>query len=130
MNLPDNGMVHLLSPYSVPETVDRLEKLIVQKGLTVFGRIDHSGAAAAVGLAMPPAQVLIFGSPKSGTPLMVAAPTSAIDLPLKVLAWEDAEGQIRLSFNSADYLQHRHNIPVELLANMSGVPSILQAAVK
>lgn len=123
-------MIHLLSPYSVAETVDRLYKILVQRGLAVFARIDHSGAAAAVGLEMPPTQVLIFGNAKSGTPIMVAAPTAAIDLPLKALIWEDPEGQVRLSFNSTEYLQRRHDIPADLLPNIGGLPSVLEAAVR
>lgn len=128
--IPDNGMVHLASAYSVAETVSRLERIVGQKGLTVFARIDHGGAAAAVGLTMPPAQVLIFGNAKAGTPVMVAAPTAAIDLPLKALAWEDAEGNVRLSYNSPEYLGQRHEIPAELLANIRGLPTILEEAVR
>jgi uncharacterized protein (DUF302 family) len=128
--LPNNGMIHLFSPHSVAETVERLDRILVQRGLTVFARIDHSGAAAAVGLKMPPTQVLIFGNAKSGTPIMVAAPTTAIDLPLKALIWEDPEGQVRLSFDSTEYLQQRHDIPVDLLPNIGGLPSILEEAVR
>jgi uncharacterized protein (DUF302 family) len=129
-SLPENGMVHLPSPYSVAETVLRLENILARKGLTLFARIDHAAGAKAVGLTMPPAQVLIFGNAKAGTPLMVAAPTSAIDLPLKALAWEDAEGNVRLSYNSADYLAQRHRIPAELLANIRGLPSLLEEALR
>ncbi len=127
--LPDKGMIHLPSPYSVAETVSRLETLLVARGLTVFARIDHSGGAAAVGLKMNPSQLLIFGSPKSGTPLMVASPTTAIDLPLKALAWEDADGRVWLSFNGTEYLRDRHNFPDELSANIDGVRPILEQAV-
>jgi uncharacterized protein (DUF302 family) len=129
-NLPDNGMVHLDSPYSVPETVDRILKQLSERGLTLFARIDHSAGATAVGLAMPPTELLIFGSAKAGTPLMLAAPTSAIDLPLKALAWQDNNGKVRLSFNSAEYLKGRHTIPNDLLTNIAGLPSILEAALK
>jgi uncharacterized protein (DUF302 family) len=123
-------MVHLPSPYSVAEIVLRLENILARKGLTLFARIDHAAAAKAIGLTMPPAQVLIFGNAKAGTPLMVAAPTSAIDLPLKALAWEDAEGNVRLSYNSAEYLAHRHRIPADLLANIGALPSILEEALR
>jgi uncharacterized protein (DUF302 family) len=128
--LPDNGVIHLDSPYSVPETVDRVLKQLSERGLTLFSRIDHSAGAAAVGLEMPPTELLIFGSAKAGTPLMLAAPTLAIDLPLKALAWQDKDGQVRLSFNTAEYLKNRHNIPNDLLKNIAGLPSVLEAALK
>ncbi len=128
--LPDNGMVHLSSPYSVPETLKRLESLLQAKNLTVFARVDHSGEAEKVGLKMRPTQLIIFGSPKGGTPLMVASPTLAIDLPLKALAWEDADGKVWLSYNSPDYLKHRHQIPDGLIKNIAGVGAILEQAVK
>jgi uncharacterized protein (DUF302 family) len=130
LTFPDNGLVHLNSPYSVPETVERVVKLLGEKGLTLFARIDHSGGAAAVGLQMPPTELLIFGNAKSGTPLMLAAPTSAIDLPLKALAWQDAEGNVRLSFNSTEYLKNRHGLPNDLLKNIAGLPAILEAALR
>jgi uncharacterized protein (DUF302 family) len=128
--LPDNGMVHLDSPYSVPETVKRVLKVLSERGLTLFAHIDHSAGAAAVGLEMPPTELLIFGSAKAGTPLMLAAPTLAIDLPLKALAWQDQEGKVRLSFNSAEYLKNRHSLPDDLLKNIAGLPAILEAALQ
>jgi uncharacterized protein (DUF302 family) len=127
---PDNGMIHLPSPYPVPETLQRLESLLRAKNLTIFARIDHSGEAEKVGLAMRPTELVIFGSPKAGTPLMVASPTFAIDLPLKALAWEDAEGKVWLSYNSPDYLKERHAIPDELLKNIAGVGAVLEKAVE
>ena len=130
MALPNNGLIHLKSPYSVPETLKRLEVLLASKNLMIFARIDHSGEAEKVGLKMRPTQVLIFGSPKAGTPLMVASPTLAIDLPLKALVWEDAEGTVWLSYNSPDYLQQRHNIPAALLKNIAGAGAVLAEAVK
>ncbi len=130
MALPNNGLIHLKSPYSVPETLKRLEGLLAAKSLTVFARIDHSGEAEKVGLNMRPTQVIIFGSPKAGTPMMVASPTLAIDLPLKALVWEDAQGTVWLSYNSPDYLQQRHNIPAELLKNIAGAGAALAGAVK
>ncbi len=126
--LPDNGMLHLDSPYSVSETVERVVKLLTERGLTLFARIDHSGGAAAVGLAMPPTELLIFGNAKAGTPLMLAAPTLAIDLPLKALAWQDDAGEVRLSFNTTEYLQKRHNLPADLVKNIAGLPSLLESA--
>ena len=126
----ENGMIHVTSPYSVPETLRRLESLLQARGLAIFARIDHSGEAEKGGLKMRPTQVLIFGSPKQGTPLMVASPTLAIDLPLKALAWEDASGKVWLSYNTPEYLKQRHNIPDELLKNISGVGALLQKALE
>lgn len=128
-SLLENGMTHLSSAYSVPETLKRLESLLQAQGIMIFARIDHSGEAERVGLKMHPTQLLIFGSPKSGTPLMIASPTLAIDLPLKALAWEDAEGKVWLSYNSPDYLKQRHMIPDELVKNISGVAALLKKAV-
>ena len=127
---PDNGMQHLDSPYSVPETLKRVESLLQEKGLTIFCRIDHSGEAEKAGLKMHPTQLILFGSPKGGTPVMVASPTIAIDLPLKALIWEDAGGKVRVSFNSHEYLQQRHNVPADLIKNISGAAVLLQLALK
>jgi len=128
--LPDNGMVHLRSPYSVPETLKRLEAILQVKGVTVFAQVDHSGEAAKVGLKMHPTQLMIFGSPKAGTPLMVASPTLAIDLPLKALAWEDADGKVWLSYNSPEYLKQRHNVPDDLVKNIAVIGPLLQKAIE
>jgi uncharacterized protein (DUF302 family) len=130
VSLPENGLVHLRSPYSVPETVQRLESVLRSSNLTVFALVDHSGEAKKAGLAMRPTQLIIFGSPKGGTPLMVASPTLAIDLPLKALAWEDADGKVWLSYNSPDYLKRRHEIPDDLLKNIAGVGAVLAKAVE
>jgi len=126
----ENGMIHLTSPYSVPETLRRLESLLQARGLAIFARVDHSGEAEKAGLKMRPTELLIFGSPKQGTPLMVASPTLAIDLPLKALAWEDASGKVWLSYNTPEYLKQRHKIPDELLKNISGVGALLQKALE
>src|ERR1700689_463826 len=99
----DNGIIDVPSPYSVPETLMRLRSILKEKGVTVFALICHSGEAGKAGLSMRPTQLLIFGSPKGGTPLMVAAPRLAIDLPLKALAWRDEKGQVWLSYNSPEY---------------------------
>src|SRR5271155_2086864 len=107
-----NGLTQVPSPYSVDETVQRLHSILAGRGLQLFALVDHSGEAAKVGLKMPPTKLLIFGSPKGGTPVMLAAPTIAIDLPLKALAWQDETGRVWLSFNSPDYLQQRHGFPV------------------
>jgi uncharacterized protein (DUF302 family) len=127
---PDNGIQHLSSPYSVPETLKRIESILQEKGLTIFCRIDHSGEAEKVGLKMRPTLLILFGSPKGGTPVMVASPTIAIDLPLKVLISEDAEGKVWVSHNSPEYLQQRHNVPADLVKNISAAGPLLQLAVK
>jgi uncharacterized protein (DUF302 family) len=126
----DNGLIDIASPFSVPETLQRLEALLQSKGLTIFARIDHSGEAAKVGLEMRPTQVLIFGSPKAGTPVMVAAPLLAIDLPLKALVWQDEQGRVWITYNDPEYLQRRHNIPPELVKNLAGAGALLQKAVE
>ncbi len=123
-----NGLVHISSHYSVPETVERLESLLHAQGITLFCQINHSAEAEKVGLRMRPTQVLIFGSPKSGTPLMIAAPSLAIDLPLKALIWEDVDGLVWVSYSSPKYLQQRHGIPDELLSNIAGIGTLLQKA--
>ncbi|HTS51820.1 MAG TPA: DUF302 domain-containing protein [Burkholderiales bacterium] len=124
----DNGIVSVPSNHSVPETVDRLESIAKAKGLTIFARIDFSGDAARNGLEMRPTQMLIFGNPKAGTPLMIAAPSVAIDLPLKALAWEDASGQVWLSYNSPEYLGARHGVPEALLRNLAGIKALVENA--
>jgi uncharacterized protein (DUF302 family) len=131
MNSPSGtGLTHLPSPYSVADTLKRLESVIASKGLTIFARIDHSGEAAKVGLTMQPTELLLFGSPKSGTPLMIASPSLAIDLPLKALVWQDVEGAVWLSYNSPEYLQQRHTIPDALIKNIAGIRSICEEAVR
>src|SRR5208337_2305272 len=124
------GVIDVPSRYSVPETLARLQSIVTEKGMTVFALIDHSGEAEKSGLKMRPTQLLIFGSPKSGTPLMVAAPRLAIDLPLKALAWQDERGQVWLSYNSPEYLQQRHGFPTELMRNITGIGALIQTAVE
>ena len=123
---PDNGMVHLSSPYSVPETIQRIEALLQERGLAIFCRVDHSGEAEKAGLKMRPTQLILFGNPAVGTPVMVASPSIAIDLPLKALIWEEADGKVWVSYNSPEYLKQRHNVPAELVKNISAVGPILQ----
>jgi uncharacterized protein (DUF302 family) len=123
------GLVHLGSLYTVSETIMRLAGIVSSKGLTVLARIDHSGDAARAGLKMNPTELLIFGSSKAGTPLMLASPTAAIDLPLKALAWSDANGNVRLSYNSPEYLAERHSIPSRLLRNIAGMKALCEEAV-
>ena len=124
-----NGLVHLASKYSVDETLRRLEELLQQKGLTVFATVDHSGEAAKVGLKMRPTKLLIFGSPKAGTPLMQSSPSLAIDLPLKALFWQDADGRVWLTYNDPAYLMRRHDVPLELLPNITGASALFENAV-
>ena len=125
-----NGLVQVGSRYSVDETVNRLESTLGQKGLQIFMVIDHSGEAAKVGLTMRPTKVVIFGSPKGGTPLMVAAPTLAIDLPLKALVAEDDNGKVWVSYNSPEYLQQRHGVPEALIKNIAGAGALVAKAVE
>ena len=125
-----SGLISLATKHSVDEAMQRLEALLTERGITVFARVDHSGEAAKVGLNMRPTKLLIFGSPKGGTPLMQATPTVAIDLPLKALFWEDAYGKVWLTYNDPQYLQRRHNFPAELLPNIAGVSALFAKAVE
>jgi uncharacterized protein (DUF302 family) len=115
----DNGIVNTPSSHSVDQTVDKLKAMLQAKGVALFALVDHSGEAEKVGMKMRPTKLLIFGNPKAGTPLMLAAPSSAIDLPLKILVWEDGEGKVWISYNSPQYLQNRHGIPQELIQNIA-----------
>jgi uncharacterized protein (DUF302 family) len=126
--MANRGIVDRPSNHSVEDIVDRLQNILKSKGITLFALIDHSGEAEKAGLKMPPTRLLIFGSPKAGTAVMLAAPSAAIDLPLKVLVWEDAQGKVWMSFNDPAYLQERHNIPGQLLQNIAGVEGLLKAA--
>jgi len=126
--MANRGIVDRPSNHSVENTVDRLQNILKSKGITLFALIDHSGEAEKAGLKMPPTRLLIFGSPKAGTAVMLAAPSAAIDLPLKVLVWEDAQGKVWMSFNDPAYLQERHNIPRQLLQNIAGVEGLVKAA--
>lgn len=109
-----NGVVSRRSLYPVDETVERLKNLLDAKGVKLFALVDHSGEAEKAGMAMPATKLLIFGNPAAGTPVMLAAPGIAIDLPLKILVWEDGKGATWLSWNSAEYLRQRHGVPEEL----------------
>lgn len=119
-----NGIIDTLSHHSVDETVERLKGILQAKGVALFALVDHSGEAAKVGMKMRPTKLLIFGNPKAGTPLMLASPSIAIDLPLKVLVWEDSEGKVWTSYNSPTYLQERHGLPKELLQNIAVVETL------
>jgi uncharacterized protein (DUF302 family) len=124
-----NGLITHPSPYTVPETLDRLEAILRTKNITIFARIDHSGEAAKVGLTMPPTQLLIFGNPQGGTPIMLAASLAAIDLPLKALAWQDTDGKVWLSFNDPHYLQSRYGLSDEVLNPITGLETLIQQAI-
>ena len=124
------GLVHLSSPHSVSETLARLEGVVRSKGIPILARIDHSRDAARVGLKMNATELLIFGNAKAGTPLIVASPTLAIDLPLKALVWQDADGKVWLSYNSPEYLGERHSVPPELLRNIAVIKVLCEEAVK
>ena len=117
----NNGIIEQPSNHSVERTVERLKTILQSKGVTLFALVDHGGEAQKVGMTMPPTKLLIFGSPKAGTPLMLAAPSSAIDLPLKILIREDAQGKVWVSYNSPEYLQQRHGLAPHLLQNVAVV---------
>ncbi|HEV2289957.1 MAG TPA: DUF302 domain-containing protein [Candidatus Acidoferrales bacterium] len=127
--LPDasNGIIHKQSSHSVDETLEKLRSILQAKAVKLFAVIDHSGEAQKAGLKMRPTKLAIFGSPKAGTPLMLAAPTIAIDLPLKILIWEDAKGKVWVSYNGSAYLQQRHSLPKALLQNISVVETLAAA---
>jgi uncharacterized protein (DUF302 family) len=128
--MPANGLIQVASPYSVDETLNRLQSVLAERGVQVFALIDHSGEAQKVGMKMRPTKVLIFGNPKGGTPLMIAAPTLAIDLPLKTLIAEDENGRTTVSYNSPEYLRDRHGIPEDLLKNIAVVGGLVAKAVE
>jgi uncharacterized protein (DUF302 family)/uncharacterized membrane protein YidH (DUF202 family) len=130
MTTMGSGIVDTPSSHSVEQTVDKLKAILQAKGLTLFALVDHSGEAQKVGLKMPPTKLLIFGNPKGGTPVMLAAPSVAIDLPLKILVWEDAQGKVFASYNTPEYLQQRHNVPAALLPNISGARSFVEEATR
>jgi uncharacterized protein (DUF302 family) len=123
---PDQGIVRIRSARSVPQTMEKLEQLFQAHGLTIFARIDFSGDATRAGLTMRPEQMLIFGSPKGGTPLMQQAPTVGLDLPLKALVWEDDQSTTWVGYNTPDYIIQRHGLPAAMSGNLAGAISLLQ----
>jgi len=125
---PDRGIVSRPSNHSVDQTVEKLKNILQSREVTLFALVDHGGEAEKVGMKMPPTKLLIFGNPKAGTPLMLAAPSSAIDLPLKILVAEDAQGKVWVSYNSPAYLQERHSLPPELLPNIAVVETLASKA--
>lgn len=122
------GIVNTVSNHSVDQTVEKLKGILAAKGVALFAVVDHSGEAEKVGMKMPPTKLLIFGSPKAGTPLMLATPSAAIDLPLKILVSEDAQGKVWISYNSPAYLEERHGFPPELLQNIAVVETLAAKA--
>jgi uncharacterized protein (DUF302 family) len=125
---PASGIVNIPSHRSVEQTVEKLEAVLHAKGVKLFAVVDHSGEAENAGMHMRPTKLLIFGNPKAGTPLMLAAPSVAIDLPLKILVWEDTAGKVWISYNSPAYLQARHGLPQELIQNIAAVEALAAAA--
>jgi len=123
-----NGILSKASNHAVDETLGKLKGILQAKGVTVFAVVDHSGEAEKAGLKMRPTKLVLFGNPKAGTPLMLAAPSAAIDLPLKILIWEDAQGKVWVSYNSPAYLEERHGFPKELLQNIAVVETLAAAA--
>jgi|SRR5581483_2635965 len=126
--LKGTGIINVVSNYSVDQTVERLKQMLEAKGVTLFVLVDHSGEAAKVGMKMRPTKLLIFGSPKAGTPIMLAAPSTALDLPLKILIWEDEQGKVWTSYNSTEYLQERHGVPQQLIQNLAVVEALASKA--
>jgi uncharacterized protein (DUF302 family) len=122
------GIISKASKYSVPETLDRVDALLQSKGFKIFVRVDHSGEAEKVELKMPPTQLLIFGNPKGGTPLMLAAPTAAIDLPLKALAWQDSDGKVWLSYNDPEYMKKRFGLAADQIKTIVGIGPLIEQA--
>jgi uncharacterized protein (DUF302 family) len=124
----DKGIVDIPSHHPVDETVNRLKAILEAKGVTLFALVDHSGEADRAGMKMPPTKLLIFGSPKAGTPVMLAAPSIAIDLPLKILVWQGADAKTWISYNAPEYLRERHNVPADLMQNISVVEALAAKA--
>ena len=124
----NNGIIDRPSNHSVEQTVEKLKNILQSKGVMLFALVDHSGEAEKIGMKMRPTKLLIFGNPKAGTPLMLAAPSSAIDLPLKILVWEDAQEKVWVSYNSPVYLQERHNLPSDLMQNIAVVETLAAKA--
>jgi uncharacterized protein (DUF302 family)/uncharacterized membrane protein YidH (DUF202 family) len=122
------GIINLPASQSVDQTVEKLKGVLQAKGVNLFALVDHSGEAEKVGMKMRPTKLLIFGNPKGGTPVMLAAPGIAIDLPLKILIWEDSQGKVWVSYNSPAYLKERHGVPQELLQNIAVVEALAAKA--
>lgn len=129
MNMaPERGIERVASAHNFAATFENLESIVKSKGMLIFAKVDFSGDAQRAGLTMAPTQILIFGNPKGGTPVMVAAPSAALDLPLKVLVSQDAAGKVWLTYNTPEYLAERHAIPAQLTQNLMGIRAVAQAA--
>jgi uncharacterized protein (DUF302 family) len=128
LDMGASGIVDIASRHSVDAIVQKVRDLLEAKGVTLFAIVDHSGEAEKAGMKMRPTKLLIFGNPKAGTPVMLAAPSIAIDLPLKLLVWEDDSGKVWISYNSAEYLRDRHNVPDELMKNIAAAEGIAAKA--
>jgi uncharacterized protein (DUF302 family) len=126
----DNGVRSIASSYPVAATLERLESLLKERGVMIFARIDFSGDAGRAGLTMRPEQMLIFGNPKAGTPLLQSVPTAGLDLPLKALVWEDAAGQTRIAYNDPQYIIQRHGLDAALAANLAAVVPLIERAAR
>lgn len=124
----ENGLANIPSNHSVGKTVEKLTGILKAKAITLFALVDHSGEAEKAGIKMRPTKLFVFGNPKAGTPVMLASPSSAIDLPLKILIWEDANDKVWITYNSPIYLQERHNIPPELLQNIAVIEPLAKKA--
>jgi uncharacterized protein (DUF302 family) len=127
-SVSESGVVRIASSHSVAETVARLEGLLKERGVLVFARIDFSGDAGRAGLTMRPEQMLVFGNPKAGTPLMQAEPVVGLDLPIKALVFEDAAGKTWIAWNDPDYVVRRHGLPASLAANLGAVVPLIERA--
>jgi uncharacterized protein (DUF302 family) len=127
-DIPDSGIVRVPSHFTVEQTVQRIEQALASRNIKLFATIDHSGEAEKAGLQMRPTKLLIFGNPKAGTPLMIAAPSSALDLPLKLLVAQDAEGRVWISYSSAEFLQKRHSLPQYLMQNVAVMEALAATA--
>jgi uncharacterized protein (DUF302 family) len=130
MSSTANGIIDKPGNHSVDETAEKLQAILRAKGIALFALVDHSGEAAKVGMKMRPTKLLILGNPKAGTPLMQASPSIAMDLPLKILIWEDAAGKVWVSYNSPTYLRKRHHLPEELERNIAVVETLAAEAAK
>ena len=126
----DSGITRITSQHSVATTIERLESLLKERGVMVFARIDFSGDAARAGLTMLPEQMLIFGNPKAGTPLMQSVPAAGLDLPFKALVWQDASGQTQVAYNDPQYIIRRHGLAAALAANLAAVVPLIERAAR
>ena len=126
----ESGVIRLISLHPVAETIERLEALLKERSVMIFARIDFSGDAARAGLTLPPEQMLIFGNPKAGTPLMQSVPVAGLDLPIKALVWEDAEGHTQIAYNDPQYIIRRHGLDAGLAANLAAVVPLIERAAR